>query len=73
MELKIYSLEGTIFEGQAPQVVLPSQDGEITVLPHHASLVTILKGGMVRYNNETLEIKSGFAEVGNNKAVVLVN
>lgn len=73
MELKIYSLEGTKYEGTVPQVSLPATDGEITVLKNHIPVITTLKAGQVKYDKETIFIEGGFAEIGNNKVVVLVN
>ena len=73
MELKIYSLEGTKYEGTVPQVSLPATDGEITVLPHHIALITTLKEGKIKFKDQTVTINGGFAEIGNNKVVVLVN
>lgn len=73
MILKIYSLEGTIFEGEASQVSLPTTSGVITVLKGHIPLITTLKDGDIKYNNESTTIKGGFAEVGGDKVVVLVN
>lgn len=73
MELKIYSLEGTKYEGSVDQVSLPAIDGEITVLPHHTPLITTLGTGTIKFDNETISINGGFVEIGNNKVVVLVN
>lgn len=73
MELRIYSLEGTIFEGTVNKVSLPTVDGEITVLQNHIPIITILKQGTLKYDDEKVEIKGGFAEVGENKIVVLVS
>ncbi|MDB5204444.1 MAG: atpC [Candidatus Taylorbacteria bacterium] len=73
MELKIYSLEGTKYEGTVPQVTLPATGGEITVLEHHIPLITTLKAGEVKFKDQTVVINGGFAEIGNNKVVVLIN
>ncbi|MES2408697.1 MAG: F0F1 ATP synthase subunit epsilon [Patescibacteria group bacterium] len=73
MELKIYSLEGTKYEGTVSEVSLPTTDGEITVLPHHVALITTLKAGEIKFKDQIISINGGFAEVGNNKVVVLVN
>lgn len=73
MELKIYSLEGTKYEGTVSQVSLPTTNGEITVLKNHIPVITTLKAGQVKYGKETIFIEGGFAEIGNNKVVVLVN
>ena len=73
MKLKIYSLEGTVFEGETSQVSLPTTSGEITVLKDHIPLITTLKEGSVEYNERITSIKGGFAEVGKDRVVVLVN
>ncbi len=73
MELRIYSLEGIKFEGEVSQVSLPTTDGEITVLKNHIPLITTLKQGKIKAGMEDIEINGGFAEVGNNKVVVLIN
>lgn len=73
MELKIYSLEGTKYEGTVPQVSLPATDGEITILKNHIPLITTLGKGLIKFGGENISINGGFAEIGNNKVVVLVN
>ncbi|MES2224074.1 MAG: F0F1 ATP synthase subunit epsilon [Patescibacteria group bacterium] len=73
MEIKIYSLEGTKYEGNVPQVSMPATDGVITVLPHHVALITTLKAGEIKFKDQIISINGGFAEVGNNKVVVLIN
>ncbi|MES2060103.1 MAG: F0F1 ATP synthase subunit epsilon [Patescibacteria group bacterium] len=73
MNLKIYSLDGTIFEGEASEVSLPTTSGVITVLKGHIPLITTLKEGVIKISNQDFPIKSGFAEIGGDKVVVLVN
>lgn len=73
MQLKIYSLEGTLYEGEATEVSLPTTSGEITVLKGHIPLITTLKTGSIKYTGGTHGIKGGFAEIGNDRVVVLVN
>ncbi len=75
MHLQIYSLSKTIFDGQAHLITLPTESGEITVLPKHASLTTILKKGEVKIKNAEGEkifpIEGGFAEISDSKVIVL--
>jgi F-type H+-transporting ATPase subunit epsilon len=73
MELKIYSLEGTQFEGIVSQVSLPTTEGEITVLKNHIPIITTLGKGLIKFGTETISIEGGFVEVGIGKVVVLVN
>ncbi len=73
MELKIYSLDGTQFEGEVSQVSLPTAQGEITVLKNHLPIITLLQKGVIKFNKESISINGGFAEIGKGKVVVLVN
>ena len=56
-----------MFEEEVGQVTMMTRNGEITVLPHHLPLVTILEPGELRYkkNNEEhfLAVSGGFVEV----------
>lgn len=73
MELKIYSLDGTQFDGTVSQVSLPTTGGEITVLKNHLPIITTLKKGVIKFGKEDISIEGGFAEIGKGKVVVLVN
>jgi F-type H+-transporting ATPase subunit epsilon len=73
MKLQILSLDGTKFDGEAVQVSLPTTDGEITVLKNHIPLITTLKSGYIKFTDNNIAIKGGFAEVSKDKVVVLAN
>ncbi len=77
MKLLVYSLEGSLFEGDVAQVSLPAKDGEITILPEHIPLITILKKGLIKIGHGSdmreIEIPGGFAEIDGEKVVVLAN
>ncbi|MDP2630806.1 MAG: ATP synthase F1 subunit epsilon [Candidatus Uhrbacteria bacterium] len=45
MRLNIITPERIVFSEDVDQVTIPTQDGEITVLPHHIPLVGLLKAG----------------------------
>jgi len=67
MVLKIISSEKVLFEGEASSVNLPGEMGQFTVLPRHASLVSTLVKGKIRYaetsGNHELEIDGGIVDV----------
>ncbi|MEI8338181.1 MAG: hypothetical protein WCF92_03505 [bacterium] len=73
MKLQIFSLQGTVYEGETNQVTLPAQDGEITVLKGHIPLITLLKEGEIKTKEKNIPIKKGFAEINGEKVVVLVD
>jgi len=73
--LEMVSPQGIIFEGDIDQVTLPTSNGAITVLPHHAALFTKLIEGEIEVVQEgkrtSYVIAGGFFEINNNKASVL--
>ncbi len=77
MKLEILTPEQKIFSGDVYGVQLPGISGLFEVLDKHAPLVSALKSGTLKIlkdKNSTsfYTIKSGFVEVLNNKATVLV-
>lgn len=78
MTLKIISAEDILFEGEVKVVHLPGSEGDFTVLHNHASLISTLTAGMIRYTpadsereHET-EISGGLADVDNNIVSVCI-
>ena len=77
MKLSIISLKGVEFEGEISSLNLKTTSGEITVLDNHRPLITQLAKGqavVVKDNDERvkIDINSGFLEVNNNTATLLV-
>lgn len=77
LHLDIVTPEKKVFSDTVDNVYLPGADGEMGVLPMHAGLVTALKAGELRYLHHgqvvTLAIGSGFAEVTQEKVIVLTD
>jgi F-type H+-transporting ATPase subunit epsilon len=77
MTLEILTPERKIFSGEVYGVQLPGISGLFEVLDKHAPMVSALKDGKLkilkdRSNTTSYSIQSGFVEVLNNKATVLV-
>ena len=77
MTLEILTPEKEIFSGDVYGVQLPGIGGLFEVLDKHAPIVSALKAGKLKIlqeKNTTISytIQSGFAEVLNNKTIVLV-
>ena len=77
MKLEILTPEQKIFNGDVYGVQLPGISGLFEVLDKHAPLVSALKSGTVKIlkdknSTSSYTIQSGFVEVMNNKATVLV-
>lgn len=73
--LEVTSPQGSIFQGAVTSVSLPTNEGRITVLPHHTPLFTKLSEGEIEIdqNNKkiTVVINGGFLEVKENSAFIL--
>ena len=77
MTLEILTPERRLYSGEVYGVQLPGIDGKFEVLNRHAPLVSALGKGNVKVikdKNTTsfFRIESGFIEVLDNKATVLV-
>ena len=77
MTLEILTPEKKIFSGEVYGVQLPGIFGLFEVLDKHAPLVSALKAGKMKIlkdqsSSSSFNIESGFVEVLNNKATVLV-
>jgi F-type H+-transporting ATPase subunit epsilon len=77
LRVLVLTSQQRIFEGEAEQVTAPGGDGELTVLPRHAPLLTTLKLGEMRVRvrgvDEGIFVAGGFLEVNNNVVTVLAD
>ncbi len=78
LHLEIVTPNGSIYDGVALEVTLPGEEGEFGVLPHHASLTTLLQAGVIDIEKEDKTIESivvnwGVVQVDEEKVVVLVD
>jgi F-type H+-transporting ATPase subunit epsilon len=77
MQLEILTPESKVFSGKVYGIQLPGTDGSFEVLDHHAAMIASLKKGKMKIlkdknSTESYEISSGFVEVLNNQATVLL-
>ena len=75
---KIATPEKVVYEKDVFQVSLPTTTGEITVLPNHIPLVSVLQTGEMKLKDaegeHLIAVSGGFVEVrGKNEVVVLAN
>ncbi len=77
-KLQIITPQGKVFDGNASYAVFPGDKGEFGVLPGHSTLLSLLGPGLIEVtkdggNVESIAINWGYAEIDENKAVVLVD
>jgi len=78
LKLEIVTPEGQIFSNDIKSVTLPGSEGEFGVLPHHASLVTLLNAGIIDIelkdgNHDVVAINWGHVKVDENSVTVLAD
>jgi len=78
INFEIVTPERIVFQQEVIQVTIPTTSGEITILPDHIPLVSILQPGGIelKKTDNTIEIMSvsgGFVEVMKDKIVVLAD
>mgnify|MGYP001320462903 CR=1 FL=1 len=65
---ELVSPERVLFSGPVEQVVVPGEDGDMTIMAHHAPVLTTLRPGIVavsetRSSVRRLYVRGGFADV----------
>lgn len=77
MRLQIITPIKLVKEVEITSVTLPTAQGEITILPKHQSLLTLLQEGLVTYkssgNADSLAIGGGYAQTDGELVRVLVS
>ena len=78
LSLQLVSPDNEYFVGTIDMVVLPGEDGDFSVLPEHAPIITYLRPGKLTITEEQSKehvyfVGSGFVKVENNNCQVLVD
>jgi F-type H+-transporting ATPase subunit epsilon len=76
LHFELVAPERVLFSGEVDAVMLPGTEGDMTVLPGHAPVMTSLKTGFVvvtdRQNHGTrVLVRGGFAEINAGGVIVL--
>ncbi len=74
--VEIISPDNSIIETEASEVVIPSYEGEMGILKNHVPLITFLRPGLIKINNDAGEIfyvEDGTVEFSDNKLLVLTS
>lgn len=77
LHLQLVTPVETLFNEEVEKVIANTETGQITILPHHTHLVTILKPGemVIQQNGERkpLFVAGGTIEMNNNQLVILAD
>lgn len=76
MKVEVITPRKIEFQDEAQVLILPTLMGEISVLPSHAPLVSVLKQGRLKIKTKekefVLQIEGGVLEVIGNQATILL-
>jgi len=77
IRLKVITPRKIVMDKEVGSVTVPTADGEITILPHHAHLFSLLVEGIVKIktdnNEDDLAIGGGYLETNGKTVTVLVS
>lgn len=78
IKFEVVTPERIVLKQQILQVTVPTEDGEITVLPEHIPLMSILKPGVIEMKLadgelEVMSVSGGFIEIMRDKIVILAD
>ena len=78
LHLEIVTPQGQVFSDDVNSVVLPGSEGEFGVLPNHASLISLLKAGVIDIEDkdkkhDVVAINWGYAKINEGKVTILAD
>lgn len=77
INLKITTPEGITFEDNVDSITIPTKTGEITVLPNHIPMVSVVVPGEIIVKKdgkeEYMSVSTGFLEIGKNTLTLLAD
>ena len=77
LHLKIITPKRVVLEKDIISITVPSSEGDVTILPHHTHLFSLLKEGVVSYKTEKeeelLAIGGGYLETDGKLVQLLVS
>jgi len=75
--LEVVTAERELYSGDVDQLIAPSRQGQVTILPNHAPLLSQLESGLLEYRvngeDQALAVTGGFMEVMGSRAVILAD
>jgi len=76
IKFKIVTINRVTYEDDIDKLTVPTESGEITVLPRHVPLVSIIKPGELRIKKDghvvLLAVSTGFLEIRKNSEVYIL-
>ena len=74
LQFDLVSPERSLMSAQVKSVQIPGADGDLTVMPDHAPLITTLRPGILKVDGangvEEFVVTGGFAEIGGGLSIL---
>ena len=76
--LSIVASDKVFFRGRGINIVIPAQDGQVSILAHHADMMITVVPGEMRFQTEDEQwheaiVGNGFAQIINNRKILMKN
>lgn len=77
LNVQILTVTQTLFRGTANLIIAPGAEGDFGILPYHASMVILLKKGIIKVHQsniltEEISITKGWVNIVENSCFFLV-
>jgi len=76
LHVSIISPTQSLFDGLATMVEIPGREGDMGILPHHASMLTRLREGVITLHGadkstQKFTVQDGYADISDAGCVIL--
>lgn len=71
LHVELFAGTRRLYDGEAQHVVLPGEEGELSVLDCHAPMVCALSAGLVQIDEQAFPVDGGVASVWKNRVIIV--
>lgn len=72
LNVRVFTPEQILFEGQAERVIVPGESGVFEVLPFHKRILSRLLSGFIMIDQESIPIFRGIIQAGENQINIIM-
>jgi F-type H+-transporting ATPase subunit epsilon len=76
LHLELVTPEKMLLSDQVKMVVAPSSEGDIGILPHHSTIIAMLRAGVIEVHDSNAQVQKyytdgGYVSMVNNQCIIL--
>lgn len=72
LNVRVFTPEEILFQGQAEHVIVPGESGVFEVLPFHKRILSRLLSGVIIIDKESIPIFRGIIQAGENQINIIM-